>query len=435
VKRVLGYFFMLFFILSFVDGALPQLQMAIFGGLIPIPSIFVKILIISVLCTALLFHVYRRGTVLLPEITRWPYFLFLLFLVGHFCLSLGDYPADYLLLSYNSYYMFLLLLPFTTYIDFSSRHFTRLMLFAAVPLICIGFAQYFLGSPLLPTASSDGYFIVSAWGYYDNIRSFSLFSSGLQYGYFLSFLAPILVYYCWKTSGVYKLLSFLGLAVLSVACFTTLTRNVYIQFTFSVTTAMLLLALSRRSGASVYQKILPLLPFLYGLIATAMVFFSQVLLLANARNSIILQDESLLMRFINWDRYYRLLTESGLQKLLFGVGLISGSRVFLEEEIVIDNTFLAVALHIGLVGLALWLFLMWRLWRWVLASTGHRTNNVALFVIASYWSTWISSGIFNTTFILYQILALLVIPIMKAAQRMRRHYSHGETAVRIGTLS
>lgn len=426
---------MLLFILSFVDGAMPQLQMAIFGGRVPIASIFVKVLIISVLCAAVLFHVYRKGTVLLPEVTRGPFFLFLIFLFGHFCFSLGEYPPDYLLLSYNAYYMFLLLLPFTTYLDFSSRHFIRLILVVAIPILCIGFAQYFLGAPLLSTTSNDGYFSVSAWEYYDKVRSFSLFSSGLQYGYFLSFLAPILVFFCWKTTGVNRFFSFLGLAVLSFACFTTLTRNIYIQFTFTVTTALLLLALSRRSGASVFQKILPLLPFFYGLIATASVFLGRLLLLVNAKDSIILQDESLLMRFVNWDKYYRLLTESGLQKLLFGVGIVSGSRVFLEDEIVIDNTFLAVALHIGLVGLALWLFLMWRLWRWVLASAGQRTNNIALIAIASYWSTWISSGIFNTTFILYQILALLVIPIMKAAQRIKRRSSDGEAAIRIGTIS
>lgn len=410
---------MLFFLLFFVDGVLPQLQMVMFGGRIPLASFFVKVIIICVLCTAVLFHVYRKGTVRWPKVTRWPYFLFLIFLVGHFCLSLGEYPASYLLLSYNAYYMFLFLLPFTTYLEFSSRQFTRLMLVVSIPLIGIGFAQYFLGSPLLPTSSNDGYFYVLAWEYYENVRSFSLFSSGLQYGYFLSFLAPILVFFCWKTVGVNRFFSFIGLVILSFACFTTFTRNIYIQFTFSVTTAMLLLALSRRSGASAYQNGLPLLPFIYGLIATATVFLGQLFRLASAKDSIILQDESLLIRFVNWEKYYRLITESGLQKLLFGVGLISGSRVFIEDEVMIDNSFLAVALHIGLVGLLLWFLIMWRLWKWLLHISRIDKNNAAVFAITSYWSTWISGQLFNSGLNIYPLLAMVALPLYLAGRSGR----------------
>lgn len=411
LKNYYGHILIIIFFLFLVDGVLPQLQMALFSGRILFPNILVKGVLILLLAACLFLHVYRTGKVKWPRRIKTEYFIFLTYLVGHFLLLLGEYPLDYLLFTYNAYYFFILILPFTIYAPIDPKTFLRWLIIISIPALSLGIAQFVSGSPILPVSSADNLFDVAAWRYYGKVRAFSLFTSGLQFGYFLTLLEAVLIYYLFKRKGLRRIAVLAALVVVSFACYSTLTRNTYLQFVFTGCTALLLLA--QKAGFSpLLARFLGVIPAIYGVVAFISVVGAQINLLGKSQTATILRDESLLIRLLGWHRHYQLWTESGLAKLLFGVGMIGGGRfAIFGEVVIIDNSFLSVGLHIGLIGLGLWVFFMWRLWLWMLNVLRNAPDNVALFAIAAFWSTWISSGLFNDTFILYSMLSMIVLPL------------------------
>jgi len=410
LKNICGHLLIILFFLFLVDGVLPQLQIALFSGRILIPNIIVKALLISLLAAFLFLHAYVTGRVKWPRRIKTVYFIFLAYLVIHFFVMVREYPLDYLLFTYNAYYFFLLILPFTIYASVAPKTFLWWLSILSVPTLSLGIAQFVSDTPILPVESANNLWVVSAWRYYDKVRAFSLFSSGLQFGYFLTLLEAVLIYYLFKKKGLARFALLVAFIVVSFACYSTLTRNIYLQFFFTGATALLLVV--QKTGLSPMRaRLLRVIPVIYGVVAFFSVIGAQVNLLAKSQSATLLKDESLIMRFMGWARYFELWMGNGIAKILFGVGLIGGERfsVF-GEEIVIDNSFLSVGLHIGVIGLGLWVFFMWRLWLWMLRVLRYVPDNVALFAIVAFWSTWISSGLFNDSFIIYSMMSMMVIP-------------------------
>jgi hypothetical protein len=62
---------------------------------------------------------------------------------------------------------------------------------------------------------------------------------------------------------------------------------------------------------------------------------------------------------------------------------------------------------------------MWRLWQWLLLVLKRYPDNGALFAITAFWSTWISSGLFNSGLSLYPMLAMIALPLYLHEKHMR----------------
>jgi len=401
-----------------VDGTLPQIQIALFSGRILIPTIILKFILSLVFCAAFVVHALKSGKMIWPGNINIYYFIFICYLVVHLFISLEEYPLDYLLLSYNNYYYFIIVFPLIACLSVNTITFSKSIIIISLPILALGFAQFLTGSPVLPVSSSDGSFVVSAWGYYDKVRAFSLFSSGLQFGYFLSLLGALMMFYILKRNGRVRILALLMFIVTTFACYSTFTRNIYIQYSFTVA-ASILLVIYQNKPSYAATTLLKIIPFFYGLVASLATMATSIFILPKTSSSIYLMDESLNIRLLAWAHYFQLWTGSGLKKLLFGVGLISGSRVFLTEEVVIDNSFLAIAVHIGLVGLLLWFIIMWGFWKWLLYISRIDKNNAAVFAIVSYWSTWISGQLFASGLTLYPLLSMMALPLYLAGRRGR----------------
>jgi len=430
-----GYIFLLIFFLWIVDGTLPQIQIALFSGRILIPAIILKITLSFVICAALIVRSLSSRKLIWPGNINISFFLFICYLAVHLFIFLEEYPLNYLLLSYNNYYYFIIIFPLIACLSVNTKTFTKTFIIVSIPILALGFAQYFTSSPVVPVSSSDGSFVVSAWGYYNKVRAFSLFSSGLQFGYFLSLLGALMMFYILKRNGRVRILALLMFTVSTFACYSTLTRNIYIQYFFTVATSILLVLYQKKPSYAT-TTLLKLIPFLYGLIASLATMVTSIFILPKASTSVYLMDESLYIRLLSWAYYFQLWTGNGLKKLLFGVGLISGSRVFLTEEVVIDNSFLAIAVHIGLVGLLLWLVIMWGFWKWLLDISRIDKNNAAVFAIASYWSTWISGQLFASGLTLYPLLSMMALPLYLAGRSGRSpeyiKTGHGPQMQRLG---
>lgn len=419
MKRSLGYIFVLIFFLLIVEGALPQVQMALLSGNIIIKSIILKVILVLSVLIGLLLHVFRLGTVIWPRSITIPYILFLMYLVVHFLLLREDYPLDYLLQSYNTYYFFMLLFPLAAYVPVKTGTFSRVLTAISIPLLILGFAQYFSNSPILPLSSADQYFKVFSVDYYGKTRAFSLFNSGLNYGHFISLLGAFTMYFMLKRRGLKRINPMILSAVVTLACYTTLTRNLYIEYLFTLLTVVLLSARNKYKASSIYEKTLKAIPVLYGVVAALVVFATQLLDLVSNADSMILKQESLLVRIMGWKYYFPLWMESGLQSMLVGIGLIQSERFPITENVVIDNSFLAVGLHIGVLGLLLWMVFMWRLWTYLLVIQRKVPDNAPIMAMVALCSTWVSSGLFSINFSLYAVLSLMVFSIYLTDMKKR----------------
>lgn len=413
MTRYAGYIFTAVFFLFLVDGIVPQAQMLLFSGRILIPGVSLKIALVALLALSLLIHLLRSGTLLLPQGLVIPYYLFFSYLVIHFLVSLGEYPPGYLLFSYNSYYFFLLALPFALYVQVTSDLIRKWFVLLAVPIIALGMAQFFSNSPILPTASVDQTFRVYAFEYYGKTRAFSLFNSGLNYGHFLSIAGALCVVAIVWNRKIGRL-KFLALFfIVALACYTTLTRNLYIEFCFTAFSALLLCMVRHWRSMAWVSLLTRYLPVMYGVVSLLLVTILQVLAVLMRGTSTLLQQESLLQRYVAWKFYFPLWTGHGLKTLLFGVGLIQNERFPVTEQVLLDNSFLAIGLHIGLVGLVLWFYFMWKLWKHILTIWKRMPDNALLVACAAIWSTWISSGLYNINFGLYAILAVIILAIFR----------------------
>lgn len=411
MKSYLAYSLIFIFLFLLVDGALPQLQMALMGGRVVIPNIAIKFYLILVLMTGFLLHALKKGSIVWPRVAGIAYFLFLAYLVVHFIIMSEELPSGYLLFSYNGNYFFYIIYPLTVYLSVSAITVKKWLFFACIPLIAIGMAQFFTNSTIVPTVSQDGFFEVFSWRYYEKVRAFSLFSSGLQYGYFLSLLAPFAIYSMFKGRGAAKITAVLFFLVVSFACYTTYTRNIYIQYTFTVIASVVLLLWHKKPSSRVFSIFVRFIPVTFGITSALLVIIAQVYISTHFQDSLVIKDETLFMRFMAWAQYFELWTGSGLMKLFFGLGLISSARFDFTGDVIIDNSFLAIGVHIGLIGLVLLIAIMWRLWKWLLHVSRRFPDNIGVFAVTAYWSTWISSGLFNITFNLYPVMVMILMPI------------------------
>ena len=415
MKRLLGYIAILVFFLLLIDGILPQAQIFLFSGIVIIKNIALKAILVLCLTGCLLVHLLKTGKITWIRKIIIPYSLFLSYLAVHLWLFKNSYPLDYLLFSYNAYYFFLLMFPIAAYVSLNMGFFNKLILYISVPLLSIGLLQFLLNEPILPLTSADDYFRVISWEYYEGkIRAFSLFSSGLNYGQFLSLIGAFAACHVYRKRALGRVAALMVLLAVSIAVYTTLTRNIYIQYLFTVLTAFLLV---RRTTPGVRPRVeasgfVIVLPFLYTLLSALLVFGVQLFLLVYLHNPVLMNEETLNSRLLAWVSYFPLWTKNGLFQFLFGAGLFQGREEFIiVDQVLIDNNFLAVGLHIGLIGLLLWAFLMWRIWKWMLCVAFRQSENVMVLAIVSIWATWLSSGLFNVTLSLYPMLAMILLPI------------------------
>ena len=92
--------------------------------------------------------------------------------------------------------------------------------------------------------------------------------------------------------------------------------------------------------------------------------------------------------------------------LVFGTGLAQIESDDIDYFLV-DNGFLAVGAQLGLVGLALWCWVMHALWRDMLA-TAWRSRSALAIAVAALLSTWMMRAVFDPIISLYPLYVFLV---------------------------
>lgn len=416
LKKILGLIVFFTLLLSIINGAFPQLQLALFGKILIGKGIIKVLMGIALLLSALFSIKYRNKMSLL--ITWYIFFLYLMFEVMYFIFS-GNNFVD-VFNGINAYYSGFILLIFFIFIEkcISANFIKWIIIIISIPLSILGILQYTENDPILPVSSLDNSFSVMSYHIDETtIRAFSLFDSGYSFGHFLCLSLSIIV-----SSMIHErknsLLKLVFFILISIATFMTLTRNIYIEYIFVFISVFLISALK-----NINIKFIKVLPILYLIIGYFINIYAPIIT-STISNQIITDSKSLLIRQESW-REAKNIWLSDLNSFLFGSGLYQHGEAL--NNFSTDNIFMAVVTHIGLIGLILLSLLIWNMWVYCIKRLQQSTSYLDL-AFVSFLSTFLITGLFNLNFVAYTIVFMMLFITKNTIKPMKEE-------VRIGTVA
>jgi hypothetical protein len=271
--------------------------------------------------------------------------------------------------------------------------------------VALGMVQFLANDPILPIASGDEKFTIPAIDFYGQVRAFSLFRGVLDCGQGMAFFGGLLLarLLAQPRQAVWNFLLLLATAACAAVTFR---RGAYLEFG---ATAVTTLAISRRWSLTGW------LPWIYGGGAVALAIVGTML--SGAASQGVLSSETLSERRDAWNMVLEMWLHREDASLWFGTGLAQIDAPDVEQFLV-DNGFLSVAAELGLVGLALWCWLMHSLWRDVLAMAWSTRGSLAIAATALL-STWMMRNVFDPVFALYPLYVFLVFWTQPAASPIK----------------
>ena len=383
----MSFTILILLIVHTVDAMLLQAEMAVLDST-PLPNLVVKAtLILLLIVGGLTLAISGRAQAVPRGIFRlWFGFAFFLILETLILVLRFGYPADYLLFSYNAYYFAILLLPlfFCFRQTLPEPLITRTLLVFFVPLAFLGVAQHFSGSFLLPTESANGYLQVTSWNFWGTIRGVSLFSCPESCGHLLALMGGLGLALCLSRNGnARKGAVIIALALLGGYC--TFTRAVDLE----IACVMFTVWVFYRAGQ---RRLLAILPLIYGIFGL-LVAFVVPLLVGSVSSNDFLSSASILARYMEWAQYGAIWLANGLPNFLFGAGIAQNDRFPLYQGVLIDNSFIALGVHIGAVGLVLWSIITWVIWMYMLGELRRSLSPVRA-AAAAACSVWLFTSVF-----------------------------------------
>jgi hypothetical protein len=382
-------------ILGLIEGALPQTEMIATGGHVPISSAVLKFLLAGLLFIAV---AWQPGNV---RVTRFGlawvacvlYFLTdSLYLMAHFHLSFFD-----LAVAYNSYYAYFLLCPLALFVEneFTERRALQILFITFGICFALGMTQFLLQKPILYTDSADGSFSVQSWITAGELRVFSLFGSALAYGIFCCLIGSLSLAFALGTRA--KILAGSVFVASAIGCYTTLTRNCYLQFGFCII-CVFLLTRKRLLGLVKYIPIL----FLIGALLVAWRGASGA-----TTDSNVTSNSSLLLRIAEWVYYLTIYSNASLTEKMLGLGIIQSPKASNDALFVVDNEYLAVLVHVGIIGFVLIFTVQWMIWVRVYRRA-IQAPSVFTIGTAAFASTLFAAYFYNIALVPYAIAFMMV---------------------------
>ena len=404
-----------------INCALPQIEMLLTGGRCPLPIAFVKIACFGLL--TLLTLVYGRLDLSAFPTGMWLVAMtFLLLDFPFLWLSRNKTPLE-ILLSYNAYYCPLIFAPLACAFTgrLSEKSATRILVYIFLVCGIIGCAQIIFQKPIIQMASSDGNFrIYTSWWITvgapgtvgeRTMRAFGVFGTAMEYGSFAVLIAATAIGVCGRPKGWVKGVPLYLFA--AACCYTTRTRVVYLELIFA-TLAAATFTFGRRPRRMTWQ------PFI-GLVLGSVIAFSGIVQVVGEKASVY-DPSSLELRLLQWGTYGAQILHAEVPQQMLGFGYSQAEKPSVipvgDEQAgqfintLVDNTYLALALHIGLVGMVVILGLLWAMWRRLRIETIMRPTPL-LIGIASFWSTFLLTGMFNIQLAIYGFWFLIAIMILQ----------------------
>lgn len=417
----------------FMNALSPYIQMFMFGGKVLLLPVFIKISFFIFCFVA--FCVKKK---LMPRrvLVLWAILICYFALHGFYMVYVLGYTLKYVLFGYNAYYYYFLILPILPSLSgvIPVRSVLRVLMLVFIPAAIVGLLQHFLNAPVLPVRSADGRFFLGSYNFFGKMRPTSFFAYPGLFSFYLVFM---LFVFFGEIKALRKssLLAGLGACVAIFLIFVGYSRSAYV-FMVALLPAGLLLFAKDNDYKAVLLKYLPLL---YIPVAASMVvllssfivkfdpairkldseglsrelvqiagnlrkenkshidtghlapedwrFFNSTdvssdIELCNLSQPKLTSGYSFLMRMHEW-KVFGKLAFTDLRTLMLGNGYLQNGRVSVAKDFIVDNLYLNIVLHVGLIGLFLVLSLVWSFWRYLTESLERDYFSRALIVIFS----------------------------------------------------
>jgi hypothetical protein len=373
--------------LLIVNGAFPQLQMALLRGRVLVSPAVVKATVLAILIAVVMFRSGRIKQNRRLIMVTMMFFGYLLLNVLHFKFDLGMHLSD-AIVGYNFYYTLPLLAVLSAFVPLRipDRYILGLITILATICALLGIAQLITNRPIVATSSANHQaFQVLVWKDAGRVRVFSLFGEPQHCGLFFVFITTLLIALCRNPKHRFLAIPLtvvtVGLVLASDA------RTQIMGLAWAIAAALLLTFWNKKRRV----RWLPLLAMPTAILAVVYaVYFGSTRHAASISRS-----TSMLERIREWTYYIGVLRELGLAKLLFGMGIVqNGAMQSFGAALPIDNIYLSIGMHIGLVGLVLYLLLAWMLWEEVSRRAEDRASYLHV-AIAATFSTFFLMGLFN----------------------------------------
>lgn len=415
-RSVLSLVFLLLWFCTLVNAAVLQLQAYVFAGSVVVPAYFAKLLLAAFFVVAALCFERRH----MPRRLLWLWCFYMAAVVASFLYAVlaGHMSLVRALTLYLANNLFLIMLPFA----FTSVRFLRgveverLLLLLAFPLCLLGLAQALHDEALIFTDTDDGGLLVQSWLFYGHVRSYSLFSSGLDFSFFLALVAAVATVGLMRERAEHQLFSLLVLGLVVISTYTTYTRLAYI-FVAQTIFFSAFFCLKKNHSRLIWA--------LYPLVNLA-ASVAAVVIVPLIMSGGMVRNDTLLGRLRYWQQALDTVTSQGAGAFLLGTGITQGGS---NAGYIVDNMFLNFMVQLGVLGMLAVVALLMMLWMSLRPEGGRPLRGYAI-AVAALWSTWMCSNFFNTLHTVY-LLALLPILVERGLslasegeRRERGYHAH-----------
>ncbi|MBU2737239.1 hypothetical protein [Acidithiobacillus concretivorus] len=283
----------------------------------------------------------------------------------------------------------------------SQKYLYKTFFVFSVPVVFFGLIQIIDGYNQITITIFNEYVKNVPYDFYGFNRPYSLFTQSSNFGWFMAFLSGILWLLIKKSKDHIEILLLIFFMIISMSA------NV-LSFTRVSIMAMLFIFVFlwlNNDVARLKEKSL-FLPF-YFLGATLLILFfaGEVSAILKLFLGVLSSSKSTTIRVDELIYYLKIYDGSSWWKILIGIGPIVDS-IPGKTKMFIDNTYLYILLHQGLIGLLLWFSTTLIIWR-DMYRTSKRESGIFRKAIVAYWSTWLAVGVFATDLSGYILMAIL----------------------------
>lgn len=356
-----------------VDGALPQLEMAITGGSLlftPKPHV----LLILGLVFMLLLKGRFQGSALLPLVLTLLSYAIIEVCFLHFFRDL-DFSTIRRSLEY---FVLILIVGVASVVPLKIKagHVLGGLVVITFACLTLSAAQFLTNLPVVATQSSDRTFEVEAYQFFGRTRAFSLFGSALQAGIFYSLMGGIATSFCLRRGR--RNFGLFLLPLCAFGCYATYTRLVIFGFLLTVVAVFMM---SRKKLAR-FSLFLPI----FSLGCAVLLVAQGIRSAGGAGRNDLANSASLDQRVLNWGVYAKKLMAESPIDILFGTGLGPYAPYTMSDRpdnaapVPVDNAYLLILLSTGVCGLVLLGVAYWRFWTFLhkraTGTPGHLFNGI-----------------------------------------------------------
>ncbi|QYR21033.1 hypothetical protein KZ483_25435 [Paenibacillus sp. sptzw28] len=398
IIKLLSLLFLILLLALMVNGSIPQLQMFLFSGNVPVPMTLVRFTA-AVMCLGIITLTLRRR-VEVDSMLMFTWFLFTSYLVIEIGLLATPTNSHLsIITSILSVYFFVFTIPLVLYLhgNLKEKQIIRILLSIFVLLAILGTIQFLLKEPLLPVSSNDLSFTVYSWNFHENVRAFSLFESGYSFGHYIAIAGAVFLLLPMNRS-----IKLLLMALVLFAGYSTLTRNAYLEIG-AVLIAAFILSKKINNRAAPY-----ILSFFNALAGYTVMKLAPVISSKFGGNDIV-SIETHTSRVNEWSYIMEMWLSNDVYTALFGTGLAQGFGFQY-----VDNMYLAVGAQFGILGLISFGLLFLSMTGYVFREARARMTPLSI-AIAAFWTSFPIVSFFNISLPPY----LFVFIILMLARKER----------------